>query len=188
MLWSGWSRFFLEFPVPSVSFLGLWRPFQGHHLQLVSLTPSSSCALSFSALKQTPSIFLSFRFLLFSISGPVNSNIFLDYKFSFSFLLMLCLVLCSGLGYPFVSQSPQNFIGFFFKGRFWFMPISFISIVKFKSLAQFLVDHLSDPVMFSLIFLVSQFAAYAYNAINRFIASHDLHLQFFCVLTIFALT
>ena len=59
MLWFGWSRFVLQFPIVSALFLCLWGPFQARHLQLDSLLPS--CSTGFLVLWQGPSTCLSFR-------------------------------------------------------------------------------------------------------------------------------
>ena len=41
-----------------------------------------------------------------------------------------------------------------FKDKFKFVHITFVSMAKFHSLAQFQVDHLSYPVMLTLVFLL----------------------------------
>ena len=57
---------------------------------------------------------------------------------------------------------------FIFLNRFWSVYIPLILIVK--SLAQFPVDHLSHPVMSTLIFRLWQFVAFAYYVINCLIS------------------
>ena len=76
-LWPGWYQFFFWSPIPSVSFRSLWGPF---YVQLVSLSP---CFTAFTALWQDPSIWLSFRFLLFSVGGPLKQQNPLDNKIFF---------------------------------------------------------------------------------------------------------
>ena len=48
-------------------------------------------------------------------------------------------------------KFPPNFMCLILQNRFLFVPVPFGSMVKFKFLAQFPVDHLSHPVMSSLI-------------------------------------
>ena len=43
--------------------------------------------------------------------------------------------------------NPRKFHEYHFLDRFWFVPIQFVSMVKFRSLVPFPVDHLSHPVM-----------------------------------------
>ena len=49
-------------------------------------------------------------------------------------------------------------------------------MVKSKSFVEFSVDHLFHPVMPSLVFLLCQFAAFAYNEINILISVIALHI------------
>ena len=49
------------------------------------------------------------------------------------------------------------------------MHIPFAGLVKFKFLAHFQVDHLTDRVVSRLVLLLSQFAAFAYYVIDGFI-------------------
>ena len=71
-------RFFLLLPIP-LFFPSLWGPFQMHQLQLGSpLRPTA-----FSALRQDPSIYHSFRFILFSHSGLLERQNPLGFKFLF---------------------------------------------------------------------------------------------------------
>ena len=46
----------------------------------------------------------------------------------------------------------------------------FVSMVKFLTLAQFPLDHLSHPLMPNLVSLFYQFIAFTYYVINRFIS------------------
>ena len=52
---------------------------------------------------------------------------------------------------------------------FWFVHISFVSVVKYWYLTQFPVDHLPHPIMYILVFLLYLLAVFAYNVIKRFI-------------------
>ena len=67
ILLSGWSQFFLCFPVSPVLSLSPWELFKVHQLLLVSLSPSYSTA--FLVLWQGPSICQCFHFLLFFLCG-----------------------------------------------------------------------------------------------------------------------
>ena len=57
-----------------------------------------------------------------------------------------------------------------FWDRCWIVHIPFVRMVKFKFLAHFPVDHLTNPVMSSLVLLLCQFAASAYYVIDGFIS------------------
>ena len=61
----------------------------------------------------------------------------------------------------------ENFVSLIFSETFMFMLMSFVSIVKFQSLAQLSVDYFSYPVMLTLELFSCQFAAF-YNRINFF--------------------
>ena len=79
----------------------------------------------------------------------------------FSFcLLSLGLIFLRGLDNLLVSHNPR---------WFWFVHIPSYSMVKFRFLAQFPVDHLPHPVM-SYLFFLCLFTAFAYFVINRFIS------------------
>ena len=67
-------------------------------------------------------------------------------------------------------KIPEDFIGLFYLGQFWFVPITLVSKAKIESFAQFPVDHLSNPIMSSLVFLLYRFAAFAYYMINLLIS------------------
>ena len=51
-------------------------------------------------------------------------------------------------------KDPKEFMCVIFLDRCWIVHIPFVSMDKFKLLAHFPVDHLADPVMSSLIFLL----------------------------------
>ena len=48
--------------------------------------------------------------------------------------------------------------------------VPLVCMVKFKLLAQFLVDYLPNPVVSTHKLLLCQFAAFAYDGIDRFIS------------------
>ena len=50
------------------------------------------------------------------------------------------------------------------------MHIPFVYMVKFKFLAHLPVAHLADPIVFSLILHLCQFAAFAYYVIDGFVS------------------
>ena len=68
------------------------------------------------------------------------------FKFFFFLLIMIRSGLWPKLGDPFVSQNP------ILQDGFWVVLMPFGWIVKFQFLAQFQVDHLTHPVVSSLIF------------------------------------
>ena len=80
---------------------------------------------------------LSFSFTLEEQQNPLNDKFFLSCKLTRGLALWL------GLSGPFLSQSPREFYTFHFWGRILHIP--FGSIVKFHSLPQFAMDHLSYP-------------------------------------------
>ena len=49
-------------------------------------------------------------------------------------------------------KIPEKFVGLILQDRFWFVHVPFVRMDKSKFLAQFQVDHLSHPVVSSLIF------------------------------------
>ena len=51
-------------------------------------------------------------------------------------------------------KITENFMHLILKDRFWFVHIPFGCIISIKSLAQFLVDHLSQPVVPIIIILL----------------------------------
>ena len=72
----------------------------------------------FSVFRQGPSTCLSFRFLWFSLCGPLWRQSSLDDWFSFSFfLLSLGLVFWSWLADLFISQNPREFYASHSLGR-----------------------------------------------------------------------
>ena len=112
-----------------------------------------------------------FTFFYFHSTGLLEWQNPLDEKF-FLFLLILGLVFWLELGDPFVSQNLREFYGSRFLDRFLFVHIPFVSMVKFESFAQFPLDHLSHPVIPSLV--LCRFAAFAYYVINCFNFSFSL--------------
>ena len=86
-------------------------------------------------------------------------------------------------------KIPENSTRLILKDRFWFVCILLTSVVKVQFFAHFPVDHLSYPVMtrFELL-CVSLLYSLIIGFIGFFFLSpHNLHLQFCCVLSIFAL-
>ena len=57
-------------------------------------------------------------------------------------------------------EIPENCKHFIFKDGFYFVNILFVSMVKFLSFARLQTDHLSYPVMSSLVFLLCYLAAF----------------------------
>ena len=56
------------------------------------------------------------------------------------------------------------------KDRCWVVYIPFVRMVKFQFRAQLPVDHQAHPVVSSFILFLSQFAAFAYYVIDRFVS------------------
>ena len=123
MLLFGWSQHVLKLLSLPVPSPIHWELFQVHQLQLVS--PSTSCSILFSS--QARSRFFFFFYFHSGWSSGWDSLIRFYLKISEKFV---CLVLEDG---------------------FWAVHIPLVRKVKFKLLAQFQVDHLSHPVMSSLI-------------------------------------
>ena len=127
---------FSTFPAPLPSLWGLF--------QLWSVSPSFSCSITFCFLwlslcslpgRQSP-LFDRFSFLFF----------FLDYH----------LVWSSGRneGICLYLKILENFMCLILQVAFWFVHILFVNVVKFLFLAQFPLNHLPNPVMSSLVFLL----------------------------------
>ena len=68
-------------------------------------------------------------------------------------------------------KIPENFMSLILLDGFWFVPVPFYVITKFQFLVEFPVDHLSHPVMSSLILLLLYFVTFTYM-IKRFISYH----------------
>ena len=71
---------------------------------------------------------------------------------------------------PFSPRHTYSSIYMFLYDVFLIVQLPFMSLIKFLSLAQFPEDHLSHPVMPTLVFLLCQFAAFVYYGISRFIS------------------
>ena len=108
---------------------------------------------------------LSFSFTL----GQPEQQSLLFGRFSFFCWLLLGLVFWPRLSDPFVSQNPWELCVSIFLDRFWVMHIAFVWVVKFKILAQFLMDHLAHPVVSGVILSLHLFSAFAYYVIDRFV-------------------
>ena len=67
-------------------------------------------------------------------------------------------------------KVPQEFVSVIFWDRCLVVHIPLVGMVKFKFLVHFPVDHLVHPDMSSLVFLLCQFAAFAYYVIDGFIS------------------
>ena len=67
-----------------------------------------------------------------------------------------------------ISKS-ERILCFLFEDRFWFVHILFICMGKFQSLVQFPVDHLSHPVVPSLVLLLCQLAVFDHYVSDSFI-------------------
>ena len=68
------------------------------------------------------------------------------------------------------TLSPIGVYVRYFYDRCWVVHIPFVCMVKFKFLVHLPVDHLADPVVSSLIFLLCYFVAFAYDVIDGFIS------------------
>ena len=81
----------------------------------------------------------------------VSRNIKVHNSVSSLFLFFFLLLIISSSGRQTETQKLLwEFVRLIFQDRFWFVYIPFVHKVKF--LAQFPVDHLSHPVISSLIF------------------------------------
>ena len=95
-----------------------------------------------------------FGFLQFYSDQPEQqSPLFSRFSFFFVYWLTLDLVVWLRLGDLFVSLNPREVDMSHFLGRILVMHIPFVHMGKFKLLAQFPVDHLSHPIMSSLIIM-----------------------------------
>ena len=138
MLLSGWSRFVLRFLTLPVSV-------RARQSQLVS--PSPSCSTAFSVLWQGLSTYISFRFLLFSLWGPLYG------KFLFFFNYHYIWSLGQDQGIRLYLKITEKFMRLILWDGFEFVDIPFGSMVKFQFFAQFPVDQLLHPVVPTLALL-----------------------------------
>ena len=90
-----WSQFFLLSTVPSVSFPSLLELFQAY--KKTHLYHRHFCSIAFPALWYDPKIWLSFRFLLFSLCGLLKQQSLLNDKTLFHVISWSGLL--SGIGW-----------------------------------------------------------------------------------------
>ena len=106
---------------------------------------------SLARSRNSPLFSLSFSFTQWS-AGTVKVHC------SAGTLFFLLTITRSGrlaeIRWSFFSKILEKFVCLIFQDGFWFVQIPFVRIVKFKLLAQFLVDHLPHPVVSSLIFFL----------------------------------
>ena len=123
------------------------------------------CCLIFQVLSKSTK---STKSTKFSRSIKVNQNLQNDNFIS-------CHVILGSFFWSifddmFVFLNLKEFLLLIPSEGLWFVPISFCSIVKIQSFAQFSVDHLFHLVVPSLLLLRCCFFAFVHNAINRFIS------------------
>ena len=171
MQWFGRSRFFLWSPGHPVSFSCSQGPFQGSQLQLFSL--SNSCSTISLVLWQCSVICHILRFVYFCFVF-VFVFVFLFLFFCFLFFVRFFFFRYE----PTKSSRLQvlftliiNTLSRLLVWIEWYLCISksqgILCITcsprdSCLSLAQFLVDRLSHPVVHSLEFLLRQFTAFAH--------------------------
>ena len=131
-------------PVPILCWLYLKL-----QLQLVSPSPSSSTDF-FSSLAR--SRYLSFFSLSFSFTLWLAETAKTTIQQIFLFCwLLLGIVVWPRLGDPSVSQNPMGVCASHYPGQILGYLYTFFSRVKFKLLSRFSVDHLTHPIVSSLI-------------------------------------
>ena len=67
-------------------------------------------------------------------------------------------------------KISEKFIRLILQDGFWFVQVSFGSMVSFKFFAQFPVDHLPRPFMFIFIFSLRYFTKFFFYLIERFVS------------------
>ena len=110
----------------------------------------------------------------FFSSLPRSKYLFL-FSFSLIFwlsLLAMKLVICLSF------KVPENFVSLILQYGFQFLHILFGSMVKFKFLAQFQIDHLLHPVVSCLV-LNSFCASFLHSLIMWLIVILYLNLPYF---------
>ena len=98
-------------------------------------------------------ILTSFHFLSVapcSLPGR-QSPLFRRFSFFFFCWISLGLVVLAWLGDQFYLKILENFISLILQDGFRFVPVLFVCMVEFKLLALFPNNHLSHPVVSSLI-------------------------------------
>ena len=160
MLWLGWSRNFLWFPIPPISLSSRWRLFQTHQLQLVSPFPTWF-VLFFSSLAMSKYqlIFsLSFIFILWSAKTTKSTMNGL--------LAEICWSVC-------ISKS-QRILCLSFS---W--TDSGVCIYNMVVWSNFNLLHNSERITFptQLYLVLYFFSAFAYYMINGFISVSTLLLS-----------
>ena len=139
---------------------------------------------------ESPRIYLLIVFYFHTVihwNGKIQQYLFF---FLFFFLIINRSGLLAGIwGSICITKSMRIFDVSFLRDGFWLVHIPFGCMVEIKSLAQFLVDYHSHPVMPGL---------YSYSAslthlltmelLVLSLSLHGLHLLFWCKLSIFVLT
>ena len=86
-------------------------------------------------------------YVCISLSLPLSLSLYI-YIYIYIYIYT-SVVFCPGLCLH--LKIPEKFVSLTFQDGYWFMKISFGSMVKFQFLAQFPVSHLPHPVMSSLV-------------------------------------
>ena len=108
-------------------------------IQLVS--PTHSCSIVYF-------------FLFHSVvrcNGKLNIQQVRIFLFYFVFYYIAVRSTGPDQGICLYLKIPENIAHHILQERFWVKHVPFVGMVKFKFLAQFLVDHLSHPIISSLI-------------------------------------
>ena len=150
MLYFRWSPLVFRSQDLPTPLLSLWGSLQARQLLLVSLR--ASCPITFLILWQGPSTYLSFRYLWFSSCGLLGRQNSLFYRFSFFPLIITRSGILAGIRWSVCMTKSQRILCVSFLGQILACVYTIFScMVKFRFLAQFLVNPLSHPVVSNLV-------------------------------------
>ena len=103
------------------------------------------------------SLFVYFDLKLYGLPGRQSqlvSRLSFSFSFFFFFLITTMSDLLAGIRRSICISTSQKILCVFLCDGFWFVHIPFGNMIKFQFLAQFPMDPLPHPVMFTFVLLL----------------------------------
>ena len=123
--------------------------------------------------------YLSLFSISFIFTGKVKPTI---RQVLFLFIITRSTLLVEIWRSVWISKIPENFVRLIPQNKFWFVHVTFGSLIKFQFFTQFPVDLLSYSLTHSYLDLYSFFACFLHSLIMYVIASslspYNLHCYF----------